>query len=132
MAAGYVNAAFGTFFARQWARRYRFGVTVADAMFRFVAPAMLVQVLLMIPPTAIYFVPPSTTEDIWVLILYSSIPWRVQQVVVLGLMTWTVRRRPLVEGGAETPVVPLAFSVPSSFRKDASSLTLIPNGSSTR
>ncbi|KZV88549.1 hypothetical protein EXIGLDRAFT_696593 [Exidia glandulosa HHB12029] len=70
LAAGYINGAVGTYFARRWARQYQFGVSVADTMFKCVAPAFVVQVLLVIPCTFGFF--------------WASILWRIQQIVVLA------------------------------------------------
>ncbi|KZV93025.1 hypothetical protein EXIGLDRAFT_768462 [Exidia glandulosa HHB12029] len=71
-------------------------------MFSAVWPALLLQTLLLIALTVVYL-DDSIEKD--VIVFYVSIPWRAQQVVVLGVLAWVVRSRSFgAENGASTPL----------------------------
>ncbi|KZV86296.1 hypothetical protein EXIGLDRAFT_724907 [Exidia glandulosa HHB12029] len=95
-AAGYVNAAFGMYFARRWTNEFQYGASLADAMFRVVAPTLLFQVLLVVPTAALRIK----------IVFYTSIFVRVQQLLVTSLLAWTLWKYPLKESADDEPVLP--------------------------
>ncbi|KZV86290.1 hypothetical protein EXIGLDRAFT_724901 [Exidia glandulosa HHB12029] len=103
IAGCYINAAVGAFFARRWARKYYFGVNLADTMFKFVPAALMIQILLLVPPTIVYQVTDNDGE-LTLTLFYVSIPWRLQQLIVLGILAWILRTQPLIVDGAERPL----------------------------
>ncbi|KZV86289.1 hypothetical protein EXIGLDRAFT_774759 [Exidia glandulosa HHB12029] len=94
--AGYVNAAVGMYFVRQWTQEYQYGVTLADTMFRLVAPGLVSQVLILVP-AAVFGIK---------VVFYTSVVWRVQQVIVTGLLAWTMWKYPITYSIDEEPVLP--------------------------
>ncbi|EJD54634.1 hypothetical protein AURDEDRAFT_110196 [Auricularia subglabra TFB-10046 SS5] len=104
----YCTIASGAFFARKWAIVHGINVSIANAMLRVVVPTLLVQTLF--HAIALFFTAWKAKDFDPAARYYASVPFWVQQTVVLGALIWTFRTHPVDREG----FVPLAGSVSHS------------------
>ncbi|KZV93028.1 hypothetical protein EXIGLDRAFT_57071 [Exidia glandulosa HHB12029] len=72
---------------------------IANAMFAIVWPMLLIQTLLLIVATVVYFAPIDNDLSVYC----AMIPWRVQQIAIVCVLAWVIRTRPLNVDGTQSP-----------------------------
>lgn len=84
--AEYVVIGIAAAFARKWTRAHGMGIVSANSMLMVLCPLLFLEFILLLIMTVVHFdgdITGSTFLD-----FYVSIPWRVGQVAIIGVLIW--------------------------------------------
>ncbi|KZV87128.1 hypothetical protein EXIGLDRAFT_724077 [Exidia glandulosa HHB12029] len=91
----YILVVVGALYARRWARAASIYSPVTNAMFAVMWPVLLAQTLFRIVLLVLYLIAFISETGQGDAAFYLSIPWRAQQIAVLGVLAWVLYTKPV-------------------------------------